>query len=403
MSGRHTKGGLYREGRIWWVRYQVRGRRVKRSLYTSDLAEAQRARDELIAQVHAEKARIHLATAAHVPPAASIETRLLDTLATLVERVARIEAQIVGPAVAPLTLAEAWDRFTTRRPVSDGQAASREAAFRSFSRWMTEHEPAPPAFQGITPDHVARWLQYGREIERAHPNTLHHRLVCLRTWCKAMGPETGMKGNPFNAVQTPRVAPSGRRALSVDELRRIIGTAPPDLRTLMLIGIYTGARLGDSATLDWSAIDLDGMRCAFVQGKTKRPLVVPLHPALAAHFRTLPPPHSGPILPDLADRYRAGCASTLTKRLQRHIESCGIATTAPGTGQRRTVLVGFHSLRHSFVSLAAAAGTAPTVLQSLAGHTSEDMTRRYTHTTSEDARRAVASIPDFSPHQMETT
>jgi integrase len=400
--GPRVRGGLYREGRIWWLRYQVRGRRVKKSLYTENLEEAERLRAEIIAEVHAEKQRIILATAARVPPAASIETRILDTLAKLVERVARIEAQLVGPDVAPLSLADAWERFTVRRLVSDGQAAGREAAFRSFSRWMAAQSPAPPAFQSITPDHVARWLQYCREIEHAHPNTIHKRLVCLRTWCKVIGPEAGMQGNPFTAVQTPRVATSGRRALSVDELRRIIGTAPPDLRTLMLIGIYTGARLGDAATLDWSAVDFVGHRCSFVQGKTKRRLVVPLHPALAVHLQALPPPHSGAILPDLADLYRAGSACGLTKRLKRHFESCGVATTATGSGKRKTVVVGFHSLRHSFVSLAAAAGTAPTVLQSLAGHTSEDMTRRYTHTTSEDARRAVAAIPDFIPQPMET-
>ena len=53
----------------------------------------------------------------------------------------------------------------------------------------------------------------------------------------------------------------------------------------------------------------------------------------------------------------------------------------------------FHSLRHTFVSLAANAGVPLTIVQSIVGHTSIAMTRHYYHEYEDVLRRAVAAIP----------
>ncbi len=79
--------------------------------------------------------------------------------------------------------------------------------------------------------------------------------------------------------------------------------------------------------------------------------------------------------------------------LGNRVISCGIRTRGPGAGQRATCEVGFHSLRHSFVSLCRAANAPLSVVESLVGHNSPAMTRHYTHTGEAAAIDAVSGLP----------
>ena len=98
------------------------------------------------------------------------------------------------------------------------------------------------------------------------------------------------------------------------------------------------------------------------------------------------------VLPELADLY-TNHRTILNKSIQKHFRSCGIRTQKPGAGQRAAVEVGFHSLRHSFVSLCRAADAPLSVVESIVGHSSPAMTRHYTHTGEAAALDAVNGLP----------
>ena len=114
-------------------------------------------------------------------------------------------------------------------------------------------------------------------------------------------------------------------------------------------------------------------------------------------------------MPKTAAQYERD-QSTLCQDIQAHLQSCGIETVQPGTGfimvpnkkgelerrhsgKRAVVLAGFHSLRHSFVSLHAAAGTPQTVMMKLAGHSNPMMSEHYTHISEDTARETAAALP----------
>jgi integrase len=91
-------------------------------------------------------------------------------------------------------------------------------------------------------------------------------------------------------------------------------------------------------------------------------------------------------------------ASNLTKEIQKFFESCGLKTNEKSDSvhrKRAIVRVGFHSLRHSFVSLCAKAGAPQHVVQKLVGHGSPAMTEHYTHLDSEQKQKAIANLPDI--------
>jgi len=57
------------------------------------------------------------------------------------------------------------------------------------------------------------------------------------------------------------------------------------------------------------------------------------------------------------------------------------------------VAVGFHSLRHTAVSLLRQAGAAQSISQALVGHNSPEVHELYTHQDEDALRRAVHALP----------
>ena len=64
------------------------------------------------------------------------------------------------------------------------------------------------------------------------------------------------------------------------------------------------------------------------------------------------------------------------------------------------VRVGFHSLRHSFVSLCAKAKTPLHIIQKIVGHSSPAMTDHYTHSDAEQKRDAITALPGFAIEEL---
>lgn len=122
----------------------------------------------------------------------------------------------------------------------------------------------------------------------------------------------------------------------------------------------------------------------------------------------------GYVLPSMADSYSRD-PSVITKKIQKYFTECGIQTLREQTGrewydeahkkweaggrkgaepayQRAVVEVGFHSLRHTYVSLHAERGTPQAVLQAMVGHSTAAMTQHYTHIGETAAVKAAGAL-----------
>lgn len=61
--------------------------------------------------------------------------------------------------------------------------------------------------------------------------------------------------NPAKLVKNlARKDKQERRPFTPDELKALLAVAPPDWTTAILIGLYTGLRLGDVIALQWEQI-----------------------------------------------------------------------------------------------------------------------------------------------------
>src|SRR5439155_15929068 len=147
-----------------------------------------------------------------------------------------------------------------------------------------------------------------------------------------------------------------RREMTFDELKKICDAATGELRTLLALGVYTGLRLGDCATLRWAETDLKRSMIRRIPNKTARrnpkPVIVPIHPTLRDMLATTPADKRDDyVLPETAALYNRR-TDLVTDMVQRHFASCGLKPHKPGTGKdgkRAIVEVGFNSLRHTFI------------------------------------------------------
>ena len=76
-----------------------------------------------------------------------------------------------------------------------------------------------------------------------------------------------------------------------------------------------------------------------------------------------------------------------------------------GSGARAIAVYGFHSLRYSYVSHNAEAGTPAAVIQRNAGHANPAMTEHYTRISDDNALKyaAALSIPQLSGETIDVT
>ena len=202
-------------------------------------------------------------------------------------------------------------------------------------------------------------------------------------------------------IRKRKHTPCSRRELTVEELGAIIAAAAGEMRLLIAIGIYSGLRLGDCALLEWGSVDLVRGLITVMPKKTARRtgkrVMIPLHEKLAGMLAGVPMrKRRGYVLPEMAATYKRD-SSAITARFCKLLEGCGIETghVDEKTG-RKVVDVGFHSLRHTFVSLSANAGAPMAAVQSIVGHGSPAMTRHYYHENEGVLRGVVAALPDVA-------
>jgi integrase len=198
-----------------------------------------------------------------------------------------------------------------------------------------------------------------------------------------------------------------RRPFTLPELRRILDVANQEWRGMILVGIYTGLRLGDVATLTWANLDLQQQTLIYLDAeKTDRAMDLPLAEPLYRHLMTLPAGDKpdAPLFPDAAATVeRAGRAGPLSNQFHGILVAAGLAkarthaSTGKGRGSKRaTGGPSFHTLRHTATSLLKNAGVSDAVARDIIGHETEAMSRNYTHIEMAAKRSAVAKLPDVT-------
>jgi integrase len=208
-----------------------------------------------------------------------------------------------------------------------------------------------------------------------------------------------IESNPATALESLPIKTEERATFSPAQVSKLLRAAEGDWKGAILLGYYTGARLGDVANMRWSTIDLDQRLIRFTPSKTKKPVTIPMHADLKRELFERPGIGKAFLFPSLAGKGTGG-KHGLSGRFAAIMERAGIEgkITRHAEGGRATSNLSFHSLRHSFNSAMANAGVSQEIRQKLTGHASAEMNARYTHREMQPLRAAIAAIPSLKMH-----
>jgi integrase len=296
------------------------------------------------------------------------------------ERLAALAVRL-KPKTARRSFDEAWAAYIAApENVAQSVRARGEdtSIWKSFRAFM-ERQSVAYLLDDVTENLAS---DYFRSINaRLTPSTVNRHLRILnRIWRI-----NRVEPNPWSSFRRLTVVPVQRRALSKAEVDLLISKADGELRTLFILGVYTGLRLGDCQRFRWESVT--GDRIMVRTSKTKRIAALPIHPLLKEAMGE--PKKEGYLLPELA----AMPIWSLTYRVQRLFAACGFETLQKrANGLRSGVVVGFHSLRSTFITRLGEAGVPLAVVREMVGHVSEEMSQRYFRADDDMAAKAIAAL-----------
>jgi integrase len=248
---------------------------------------------------------------------------------------------------------------------------------------------------------IANWRRDGLGGKRIN-NLLTVLRRCLRT-----AEEWGLiRATP--RIRSLRVEIPVPVFLSPEETVRLLAAFPTGFwRTLALFIATTGVRFGEAAALQWTDLHLDA----------EHPYVF-VHRAVESGdvgaTKTVAGRRTIPLIPQTVDALRRHdrvsdwvFPSTTGRFLRPNHSSIHLTRACTDAGLQR---ITWHKLRHTTASTLMAKGVPPAVVRDILGHTSIEMTMRYTHVSPQVARACVQALsnPQWHPvsprsgHQVAT-
>lgn len=320
-----------------------------------------------------------------------------DDEATIISNLEMMLRRLKSSATShkKLEVSAIWSEFAKtmwQSDVVDGTSRVYEAGMNHMQKWM---DGKVLEAAGID---VKLAELYLKELSTTiGASTFNTRLSLFKRVWHNLPSEYGLDKTVWDSFKKKKVeATSARQALTVEELGKVVAKAPTeDIKLLLLIGIYTGMRIGDCANLKWSEIDLNNNTMRVVPQKTKKhmaaPVTIPIHPTLKTALLEVKDKSSEHVSEANAHGYVTG---NINNQVIDLFKKCGLKTSCKIDGKVK-LLKGFHSLRHTFVSMAINNGMSPMLVQRIVGHSTVNMTDHYFHENAEKASEGIAQMPDI--------
>lgn len=271
-----------------------------------------------------------------------------------------------------------------------------ESRWNSFVEWLKLNFPEVEYLNEITTEIAEKYLisEWNKGIAE---RTYNDRIKKFRAMFNALKKQAGLIDNVWNTVSKKKENSLSKKMFTNEQLRNIFRVAEGELKILFLIGLYTGLRLGDVATLRWNEINFKDNLIVKTPLKTvsyQKSVEIPIHEVLKAALLNLRTDSDSEfVLPALQKRY-AVRPSNLTIIIQKTLNLAGINTLSERSGAtRKTAVYGFHSFRHSFISICANSHIPMHVVMDMVGHNSEVIHKIYQHADKEQKIKAIESLP----------
>lgn len=377
----------------WYVRFFRNGKDVWLSTKKKNRKGAELAAQKIIA-LQSEKVDVD-----------KLVKDLLLALATLPEaereeKRHRVARQLLQGSSSKLELDKAFQSWLTnprkRGNPKEVTIEGYKTIYKLFISWVTSNYPNITYMHDITQQIADSYAIY-LTASKLSSGTYNSHIKFLQGFFRTLSLSAGVDINPFEGIERKPLDRESRRYLTETEIDLIFSKATGSLKGMLLVGYYTGLRLADVIQLRWSEIDFENNQINVIPQKVSRKkkiLPISIHEELKSYLQSLPVMDTEYVFPDEVDIYKRD-RTAVSRNIQKFFrDDCGLETNEPGNGNRRRsiVRVGFHSLRHTFVTELYKKGEDQRTIQELVGHGSPVMTDIYAHVGHKQKLRAVSKI-----------
>lgn len=413
---RHTTGKLYTSGKkgYYYFRYTANGKDFRVRLLDLNGKPITR-------EPEAKKAAARILRPLNESNRAEQLRILKNSLSDAEEAANQAKIELVN---SKATIMAGWELFMScpKRPASCKRyssadipphttAANYRSYYRRFAEWLKANHKEISLLGDITPEVAEKFMDAVRRENAS--GTYNKYLQFFNCFFDTLtGAQKISSMNPFQDIDRQEHRYNSKKPLSLEQITTLINSATGDMRILIALGYFTGLRLGDCCTLLWREIDLSRKVIERIPRKTEHTIKdrsqavvkIGIPPDLFEMLTAIPEnERHNYLLPDFAEKYLAGGDQQITKKILKHFKKCNIEVHRPGTGRRMVldpetgkpmidkatgktkttgtravVEMGFHSLRYSYISHNAEAGTPAAIIQKNAGHANPAMTEHYT-------------------------
>ncbi|MDN3312056.1 site-specific tyrosine recombinase XerD [Microbacterium oryzae] len=281
--------------------------------------------------------------------------------------------------------------LTIERGLSDHTIDAYRRDLAGYAGWLQDAGVAD--LDAVTPAVVTEFAA-ARASEEPPPaaSSLARLQSSIRGLHRFLVREGLAQDDPAQRLRPPRQPQRLPKALSIDEVERLLAAPSPDEplglrdRALLELLYATGARVSEAISLDLD--DLATGDVLRLRGKGDKERIVPVgsfaQEAVAAYVTR--------VRPELAAKGRATAKLFLGARgapLSR--QSAWLVIQAAAERAQLSAHVSPHTLRHSFATHLLQGGADVRVVQELLGHSSVATTQIYTHVTVDTLRDVYAT------------
>lgn len=323
---------LYPRGKTFWIIYYKDGKKIQRSLKTTDKRVAQYRKNE-------------------------IEMSL-----------ARGESPLPDLAA---TASQCLDAFKKSRAgiISDQTEKTDIPRIREFIK-----DSGISKIRDITEEKLKAHLDKRILNDGISNMTANHTIRAMKTFLSFCVRKNYISESPIKHMTKYPIDQKEPRFLSSDEIRALVSAAEGSpIRHLVLTAVYTGMRLGEIERLTWDDIDFESGTITVLKSKSKKFRKIPLHKELRAELLLIK--KNGGAFFDPMTRKALDWQFELIKNKMISVPHFR-----------------FHDLRHTFASMMIKSGVDIYTVSRFLGHSGVAVTERYSHLYQDHANEAMKRL-----------
>ncbi|MCF6149952.1 MAG: tyrosine-type recombinase/integrase [Candidatus Kuenenia sp.] len=233
----------------------------------------------------------------------------------------------------------------------------------------------------ITPFIIEKFRIERQDKDSVKPSAINMDTAFLSNMFNVAIKQGILDKNPCQNVKRLKVAQMKDRILSQEEISLLLDKLQGKDRLMVLIGLFTGLRLGGILSLSWTDIDFN-KGLIHSNHKTGKMVSIPISDYLSGELRKWKEINSGSRL-FVEGKVTQKVVARYSTHFSNLFKSLGIQDFT------------FHNLRHTFASiLQGDLGIGAVVVQGMTGHSSLGMLQKYSHSGLDSKKTAIDALTE---------